>query len=182
MTSFTNVLRFKNNHIYNQLKKSSGSVKQLSNKYSLSTSWLYKIGRERYNKEWTGKQELPELVNNTNYETILKLVHNYADNSERPLTIKEIQKLLWTNDNIKLTKRQDMKILKVDGNFSYKIICGRPNNIDIESLKYARVYFSLLIAKEFSNNFLLVNIDETNINYKTKTNYSWWRRNTYKEF
>ena len=66
-----------------------------------------------------------------------------------------------------------MKMLKVDGNISYKRICGRSNNIDIENLKYARVYFSLLIAKEFSNNFLLVNIDETNINYKTKTNYSW---------
>ena len=89
----------------------------------------------------------------------MKLVHNYADNSERPLTIKEIQKLLWTNDNIKLTKRQVMKMLKVDGKFSYKRICEGSNNIDIESLKYARVYFSLLIAKECSNNFLLVNID-----------------------
>ena len=75
-----------------------------------------------------------------------------------------------------------MKLLKVDRKFSNKRICGRRNNIGIESLKYEWVYFSLLIAKEFSNNFVLVNIDETNINYKTKTNYSWWRRNTYKEF
>ena len=47
---------------------------------------------------------------------------------------------------------------------------------------FIRKLFCIKFAKEINPQTLIVNIDESNINYKTKTNYSWCRKGTNRDF
>ena len=61
-------------------------------------------------------------------------------------------------------------------------ISSQSTNVNLEQLRYWRWLFCIRLAKSLDSSTLLINIDETNINYKTKTNYSWSQRGGLREF
>ena len=61
-------------------------------------------------------------------------------------------------------------------------VSSQATNIDLELLSYWRCLFSVRLAKVLDSSTLIINIDETNLNYKTKTNYSWTQKGKQREF
>ena len=61
-------------------------------------------------------------------------------------------------------------------------VSAQPTNRDLTQLKYSRWLFAIRLSKSLNILTLLINIDETNINYETKTNYSWTNRGRLREF
>ena len=59
---------------------------------------------------------------------------------------------------------------------------SQSTNVNLEQLRYWRWLFYIRLAKSLDSSTLLINIDETNINYKTKTNFSWSQRGGLREF
>ena len=61
-------------------------------------------------------------------------------------------------------------------------ISSQPTNSNLDQLQYSRWLFWIRLAKFIDGSTLLLNIDETSINYKTKINYCWTQKNKAREF
>ena len=61
-------------------------------------------------------------------------------------------------------------------------ISSQPTNSNLDQLQYSRWLFWIRLAKFIDESTLLINIDETSINYKTKINYCWTQKNKAREF
>ena len=56
---------------------------------------------------------------------------------------------------------------------SYKRVKSRPNGVDLDRLNSIRSLFAIKFSRLIDRDTLLVNIDESCINRKVKSNYSW---------
>ena len=61
-------------------------------------------------------------------------------------------------------------------------VSSQITNVDMNQPKYLRWLFAVRLWKSLILATLLINIDETCINYKIKTNYSWTQRVRPREF
>ena len=63
--------------------------------------------------------------------------------------------------------------MKSEANLSFKQVKPRPNNIDLDGIKYIRLLFWIEFLKQISPDTLIINVDESSINRHIKVNYSW---------
>ena len=109
----------------------------------------------------------------TKKEITLNLIKNFYQSKHTSTTAKEIT--AYINKTLKINYEVNFirKFMKQQANLSYKRIKPRPNKINLERVKIIRKLFAYKFTKLVSNKTLIVNIDESSINRRVSSKYSW---------
>ena len=149
------------------------SLNEIGAKYCVSYSVLRRI------RQWSEAQIEDLNIRKINWiygskkEAVIKLIKEYLHNHSHTITAKEvtfhINQKLQNNFGVDFIR----KVMKHHLRLSFKRVKPRPNSINLEKVGSIRKLFAFKFSKLISEDTLIVNIDESSINRRVSTNYTW---------
>ena len=149
------------------------SLNEIGAKYCVSYSVLRRI------RQWSEAQIEDLNIRKINWiywskkEAVIKLIKEYLHNHSHTITAKEvtfhINQKLQNNFGVDFIR----KVMKHHLRLSFKRVKLRPNSVNLEKVGAIRKLFAFKISKLISEDALIVNIDESSINRRVSTNYTW---------
>ena len=94
-------------------------------------------------------------------KTILKIVEDYISPPQHPITVQNIQKIIYDNTKISINRRKVKEILKNKLNYTYKKGSFGSSWLKSKSSKIQKSIFSSQVFCDIYTNKLIVNIDES---------------------
>ena len=104
---------------------------------------------------------------------IINAIKEHLKTTKHTLKAKEITEYLNNSLNLAYFVSFIRTIMKSQMRLSYKRVKSRPNGVDLDRLNSIRSLFAIKFSRLIGRDTLLVNIDESCINRKVKSNYSW---------
>ena len=104
---------------------------------------------------------------------LIKTVNDFLENAKHAFIVKDVADHANKELNENYPEHFIRKIMKNKLNLSYKKVKPRPNNIDMNKLKWIRALFAFKFAKLLNEDTLIINIYQSSINRHIKSNRSW---------
>ena len=137
------------------------NLKEISNKYNVSVSSIYKIVKDynsRYIDSNISNREIKTDARLSLEEKIL--IQNFIKPPQIPVTIQSINDEVNKVFEFKWRKREIKLFLKNSLNYSYKKGSATTIKGASDKTKYCKSIFSSRALREITKNKLLINIDE----------------------
>ena len=98
------------------------------------------------------------------------------------LLLKMFKNRILTEDNLCFSKNTVRQIMKEKWNLRFSRCKSRPNNADLQKLKFSRSLFSVKFSQMLDKKSLIINIEESCISRNTKIDYAWNKKGDVKEY
>ena len=155
------------------IRFSGFSLQQISVKYFISSSVLYKIKREWENNPTNFKKRSIIKLGNREQSMLARLINEYDAANSFPYTCFDVQSYISKAASRVYPIHILKSIMKERWGLSYKRVKKRPNSISLSHIRLWRKLFAIIFWKLLKSETLLINIDEWVINYQTSELYSW---------
>ena len=149
------------------------TIKQIQSEYNVSYSVLNKIKRSSLDDLNKYSKRNITKVSDSKEKIIVKLIKKCIQSVRSTTTAKEVTDKVNGKLNTSYSVNFIRGLMKNKANLSFKRVKSRPNSIDMDRIKSIRSLFSIKFAKIVTWKTLLINVDESSINRKVKTSYSW---------
>ena len=114
-----------------------------------------------------------KLVNLQFWKRAQRVVLEFIKYNEYPYNWSILQKLVYRETGIQLSKQSVLWFLKNDLNLSFKRISSRLVKDNDKIIRLKRIIFCIEYSNMINNKIVVVNIDETLFSNFTKNNYNW---------
>ena len=168
--------------ISDQIEKSGHSISELSKKYWISKSLLFKIMKMRISYFKRRELQQASKVFWTEKQMIIQCIQKFIKNRTYPFIVKDARSFVFQNIGRYYQYNVLHKIMKKDLNLSYKRCKPRPNSINLKEVMMKRRLFCIKFSKMLQKDTLLANIDETTIWRDSQIPYSWIPKGISSEF
>ena len=149
------------------------TLREIGTKYWVSYSVLNRIKQRSIFDDNDLKTRKINRIYSERKEEIVSIIRSYVSNHPYPTTARDIafniNQKLQTDYNVNFIR----KIMKQQANLSFKKAKSRPNGINFDRVKIIRKLFAIRLTKLLSDSTLLINIDESSLNRKITTKYTW---------
>ena len=149
------------------------SLKELQLKFNISYSVLNRIKRCPFSELNKQNSRKVTKISNWQRQVIINAIKEHLKTKKHTLNAKEITKYLNNSLNLAYSASFIRTIMKSQMRLSYKRVKSRPNGVYLNRLNNIRSWFAIKFSRLIDRDTLLVNIDESYINRKVKSNYSW---------
>ena len=149
------------------------SLKELQLRFNISYSVLNRIKRCPFSELNKQNSRKVTKISNWQRQVIINAIKEHLKTTKHTLNAKEITKYLNNSLNLAYSVSFIRTIMKSQMRLSYKRVKSRPNGVDLDRLNSIRSLFTIKFSRLIDRDTLLVNIDESCINRKVKSNYYW---------
>ena len=164
-------------HILMEYESNSLSPTEISKRYEISLTTVYKVIKEKeYYLHGRKKKAILTLDEDTKNK-VCSLISKFNWTSKVPYTTNEMVEYIRSESGIELKQHKVRQLMKENCNLRYKRVWSRPQRMNWDKVNQARIYYSTALAKNLNPQTALCNIDECWINRNTRTNYSWGLKN-----
>ena len=168
--------------LWRKLHKEDISVSQLSKSFKLSPNTIHKIKRLTKSEALKITRREIKFVSTANRIKITRDICKFYELTNTPFTVLDIQNRLKANSNLNVSKDFVRKLMKNNCKLSYTRCKSKPNTIDLNKVKVSRCLFEIKFSQAIDSSTLIINVDESSINRKTKLNYAWSVKDNPKEY
>ena len=158
------------------------TVKQISSKFYVSPSVLYKIKRMTSENIKRGCLRRLTKLNPSDKNIVLLAMKEYLESQISPYTAIDVKAHLKAKLDIELPVQLIRKFLKYELNYSFKRVSSKPTNLDLQKLLKLRKIFALKFLEIADEDTLIINVDESTISRTCKLCYSWSKKGKTSEF